>query len=36
MWGGSDIPYLQQVIDPERINLSTSRGVYMSNIGDSN
>ena len=33
MWGNSDIPYLQQMTDPERIKLSISRGVYFAKIG---
>ena len=33
MWGDSDIPYLQQMTDPERIKKSISRGVYFAKIG---
>ena len=33
MWGDSDIPYLQQMTDPERIKLSISRGVYFAKNG---
>ena len=33
MWGDSDIPYLQQMTDPERIKKSISRGIYFAKIG---
>ena len=33
MWGDSDIPYLQQMTDPERIHKSISRGVFFAKIG---
>ena len=33
MWGDSDIPYLKQVTDPDRIKLSISRGTYFPKIG---
>ena len=33
MWGDSDIPYLQQMTDPERIKKIISRGVYFTKIG---
>ena len=33
IWGYSDIPYLQQTIDPERIKLNISCGVYFAKIG---
>ena len=32
MWGDSDIPYLQQMTDPERIKKSISRGIYFAKI----
>ena len=33
MWGDSDIPYLQQMTSPERIQLSIARGIYFAKIG---
>ena len=33
MWGDSDIPYLQQMMSPERIKLSSKRGVFFAKIG---
>ena len=33
IWGYSDIPYLQQTIDPELIKLNISCGVYFAKIG---
>ena len=33
MWGDSDIPYLQQMTDPDKIKLSISRGIYFAKIG---
>ena len=33
MWGGSDIPYLQRMIAPDRVILSMNRGIFFTKIG---
>ena len=32
MWGDSDIPYLQQIVTPDRVNVSMNRGIFFARI----
>ena len=33
MWGDSGIPYLQQMIAPDHVNLNMKRGIFFAKIG---
>ena len=33
MWGDNEIPYLQQMMSPDRIKVSLKRGIYFAKIG---
>ena len=33
MWGDSDIPYLQQMMSPSRIQSSIKKGIYFAKVG---
>ena len=33
LWGDSDIPYLQQMTDPERTEDKMRKGIYFSKVG---